>query len=137
MKCTSARRKSRVKGRKMKNHGGWIQFAIWVTSVRHLSHKRICLIGESPSIWMGCLQLVNLYSPKSHPPSAVTVWSGQDCQPLRSYLILKLDMVKTSVLHFFCICKPMSAFNGSQLPNLCLIVGANTITDEEKYTNIP
>lgn len=50
IKCIHARRE-RDKGRvERRKDGRWITFAIWVTSARHLSHKRICLIGVSPSI---------------------------------------------------------------------------------------
>lgn len=93
--------------------GVWIQFAIWVPRPRHLSHKRIGLIGVSPSIKMACLQLVNLYSLRSHPPSVVTVWPGQGCQPAWSYLILNLSNL--SALLFFCVWIRPSAHHASAL----------------------
>lgn len=90
-------------------------------------------------IYLDGLSTVSKFiSPQVPSSISVTVRPSQDCQPPRSYLILKLHTVKTlSAVHFFCTCIP--TFHGSQLCPLYLIVGANTITNEENniYIYIP
>lgn len=110
----------------------WIQFAIWVPRPRHLSHKRIGLIGVSPSIKMACLQLVNLYSLRSHPPSVVTVWPGQGCQPAWSYLILNLSNL--SALLFFCVWIRPSAHHASAEASVSNCLGQRSLWNKVNAT---